>query len=76
MRISGRLSLADPGRPFDQHRLLQMVGHEQGGGDAARGDIANLGQALDDGLDGGQGGGTEGLGLRGIQSGQRLKLSK
>ena len=50
-----QLGLADPGHAFHQDRLLQVLGHEQRGGDAARGDVAHVGQAFDDRIHRGEG---------------------
>ena len=72
-----QLGLADAGRALDQDRLLQVHGHVEGGGDAARGDVADAAQALDQGVDGGERvGGRRAGGRGGSGNRQSLRLSK
>ena len=43
-----QLRLADPGRPFHQHRLLEPFGEEDGQADAGVGQVVDLAQTVDD----------------------------
>ena len=51
----GQFGLADAGRALDQQGLAEVRAHEQGGGDAARGDIADVGKAIEDAFNSGEG---------------------
>jgi len=48
----GQLRLADAGRALDEKRLAEAVGEEDGRGDRGRGQIAGLGEASGDFVDG------------------------
>jgi hypothetical protein len=48
----GEFRLADPGRALHEERLAEPVGEEDGGGDGGRGQIAGLGEACADIVDG------------------------